>query len=100
MAIRTVAFVGGGNASHVGAAVVAKLGKRARILTRRPEAFSSTMRLLYPDGHESESELDSSELEDSGFCQFFFVLFSPMNSNAYWIDCTETISIPIMIVKL
>ena len=58
MAIRTVAFIGGGNASHVGAAVVAKLGKRARILTRRPEAFSSTMRLLYPDGHESESELD------------------------------------------
>ena len=53
-----VAFCGGGNASHVGAAAVSMLGHHGRILTRRPEAFSSTMKLLCPDGEDREAELD------------------------------------------
>ena len=47
----TVTFVGGGNGTHVGAAVSGFApGVSARILTRRPELWSDSLSLTYPDG--------------------------------------------------
>ena len=49
--LHTVAFVGGGNGTHVGAAISGLKDINVRILTRKPDEWNDKLKITFPDGH-------------------------------------------------
>ena len=49
--IRTVTFVGGGNGTHVGAAICGLKNINVRILTRKAQEWNDKLKITFPDDH-------------------------------------------------
>lgn len=80
--IVTVALCGGGNGTHVAAAVLARKGANVQIFTRRPQIFGTSIALDLPDGSTVSTPLgkvssDASEvIPDADIV----MIFSPVNA--------------------